>query len=80
VNLADIVNQSKSPPLHIHLGLGAQGESIQLFLNADIGKHRLDDAQASGRMAEHCLFLNYQILVQYKRLWKSGNLPMPFPF
>ncbi len=48
MDLADVVHQSKQPPLHIHLSLGAQGESVQSFLNADIGEHRLDDCQASG--------------------------------
>jgi len=48
MDLADVVHQGKQPPLHIHLGLGAQGELVQSFLNADIGEHRLDDCQASG--------------------------------
>jgi hypothetical protein len=48
VNLADIMHQSKQPPLYIHLGLGAQGEAVQSLLNADIGEDWLDDGQASG--------------------------------
>jgi len=48
VDLADIVHQSEQPPLDIHLGFGTQGEAIQSLLNADVGKHRLDNGQAPG--------------------------------
>ena len=48
VDLADVVDQGKQAPLDIHLGFGAQGETIQTFLDADIGKYRLDDGQAPG--------------------------------
>jgi len=37
----------KQPPLDIHLGFGAWCEAVQSFLNADIGKHRLDYIKGS---------------------------------
>lgn len=48
VDLADIVHQGKQAPLDIYLGFGADCEAVQAFLDADIGKYRLDDGQSSG--------------------------------
>jgi hypothetical protein len=39
-----------------------------------------NSAEASGRAAKHCLFLNYFLILQSKRLWKIPNLPEPFHF
>lgn len=48
VDLADVVDQGEQPPLDIHLGFGAQGESIHVFLHADIGKNRFNNTQPPG--------------------------------
>ena len=40
--------QGKQAPLDIHLGFGADCEVVQAFLDADIGKDRLDNGQSSG--------------------------------
>jgi len=48
MDLTDIVHPGEQPPLDIHLGLGAQGETIQPFLNTEIGEGRLDDGQSPG--------------------------------
>ena len=48
VNFADIVYQSKQPPLYIHFALGTQGESIHALLHTDVGKDRLHDPQSPG--------------------------------
>lgn len=48
MDFTNIVDQCKQLPLHIDLGFRAQGKVIQAFLNADIGKDRLDDRQSSG--------------------------------
>ena len=46
MDLADIVYQSEQSPLYIHLGFGTQSEAVHVLLDTDIGKHRLDNAQA----------------------------------
>jgi hypothetical protein len=46
VDFANVVNQGEQFRLDIYLRLCAQGEVIQSFLNADMGKHRLDNPQA----------------------------------
>jgi len=38
MDLTDIVHPGEQPPLDIHLGLGAQGETIQPFLNVRLAK------------------------------------------
>ena len=48
MDFTNIVDQRKQLPLHIDLGFRPQGKVIQAFLNANIGKDRLDDRQAPG--------------------------------
>ncbi len=45
VDLADIVNQSEQSPLYIHFAFGSQGETIHVFMHADVGKDRLDNRE-----------------------------------
>jgi hypothetical protein len=46
VDLADIVYQSEQYPLYIHFAFGAQGESIHVFLHADIRKDGFDNRES----------------------------------
>ena len=48
VDFTNVVDQSEQHPLHIYLGFRPQGEVVQAFLYAEIGKHRLDDRQSPG--------------------------------
>ena len=48
MDFADVVDQGKQSPLDIYLGFGTQSEAVQPLLNADVGKDRLDNPQASG--------------------------------
>ena len=48
VDFTNIMHESKQFPLHIDFGFGAEGEVIQSFLNAEVGKDRLYDRQPAG--------------------------------
>ena len=48
MDFTNIVDESKQLPLDIDLGFRANGEVIQSFLYAEIGKNRLDDRQPPG--------------------------------
>ena len=48
VDFTNVVDQSEQHPLHIHLGFRPQGEVVQAFLYAEIGKDRFNDRQSPG--------------------------------
>ena len=48
VDFANIVYQSKQPPLYIHFQFGTQREAVHALEHTDVGKHRLDDSQTPG--------------------------------
>ena len=70
VDLADIVHQGKQSPLNVYLGFGTQRESVHMFLDTNIGEHRLDDGQASGidQPALWRVYLGFHFIHQSGRL------------
>ena len=48
LDFTNVVDESEQLPLHIHFGFGAEGEVVQPFLDAEIGKDRLHDRQTPG--------------------------------
>ena len=43
VDFTNVMNESEQHPLDIDLGFGTEGEMVQPFLHAEIGKNRLHD-------------------------------------
>ena len=48
VDFTNVVDQGKQLPLHIDFGFRANGEVVQSFLDAEIGKDRFNDRQTPG--------------------------------
>jgi hypothetical protein len=48
LDFTNVVDESEQLPLDIHFGFGAEGEVVQVFLDAEIGKDRLHDRQTPG--------------------------------
>ena len=48
MDFTNVVDESEQLPLDIDLGFRAEGEMIQPFLHAEVGKDRLHDRQAPG--------------------------------
>ena len=48
VDFTNVMDQRKQFPLHIDFGFRADGEVIQSFLDAEVGKDRLNAGQTPG--------------------------------
>lgn len=66
VDFTNVMDESEQLPLDIDLGFRTDGEVVQAFLHAEVGKDRLDDRQTPGINfpAFRCIDLGFHLLDQ----------------